>query len=59
MKTFSRLEKGLHSNQIQSRRANFDFWFQFKTKFTAMSDNHDGIITHLEPDILDVKSSEP
>jgi len=22
-------------------------------------DNHDGVVTHLEPDILDVKSSEP
>ena len=22
-------------------------------------DNHDGVITHLEPDILDVKSSGP
>ena len=22
-------------------------------------DNHDGMITHLEPDILDVKSREP
>ena len=23
------------------------------------SDNHDGVITHLEPDILDAKSSRP
>ena len=23
------------------------------------SDNHDGVITHLEPDILEVKSSGP
>ena len=28
-------------------------------KYLHDPDNHDGVITHLEPDILDVKSSGP
>ena len=28
-------------------------------KYLYDPDNHDGVITHLEPDILDVKSSGP
>ena len=32
---------------------------QYKKKNLHDADNHHGVITHLEPDILDVKSSGP
>ena len=31
----------------------------YSTKWLHDLDNHDGVVTHLEPDILEVKSSGP
>ena len=50
--------KGMDLTEVEDTKKRQEYTELYK-KDLHNPDNHDGVITHLEPDILDVKSSGP
>ena len=55
--------KDINGMNLTEREDNKKRWQEYIEELYKKAlhdpDNHDGVITHLEPDILDVKSSGP
>ena len=50
---------GLDLTEAEDIKKRWQEYTELYKKELHNPDNHDGVITHLEPDILDVKSSGP
>ena len=51
--------KGMKLTEVEDIKRRWQEYTEELYKKDHDPDNHDGVITHLEPDILDVKSSGP